>query len=180
VLAPVVVFGPPGPGDKLDPTELAFVIARQLADLRNDRFARLLCPHAPELAQIIDLAMAQGEGVSTASARWLEATLRAADHDRVLAIAGRLRERRIDPARAALDWLAATERAADRIGLAITGDLAACVRVLERERSDVAREVNRIVELVWSSVTEDVLAVRARIERWPASPSPHPVAAPPA
>src|SRR5205807_2028921 len=92
------------------------------------------------------------------------------DHAQVLAIAGRLRERSIDPVRAALGWLASTDRAADRIGLVITGDLPICVRVLERERTNATGEVNRIVELVWSSVTEEVLGVRARVERWPARP----------
>ena len=52
----------------------------------------------------------------------------------------------------------------------ITGDLPACVRVLERERSTATGEVNRIIELVWSSVTEEVLGVRSRIERWPMRP----------
>jgi hypothetical protein len=88
----------------------------------------------------------------------------------VLAIAGRLRERGIDPVRAALGWLAATDRAADRIGLVITGDLPTCVRVLERERTTTTGEVNRILELVWSSVTEELLGVRSRVERWPTRP----------
>jgi len=43
---------------QLDDRELAFVLARQLADLRSDRFARLLCPRAAELAQILELAIA--------------------------------------------------------------------------------------------------------------------------
>jgi len=61
------------------------------------------------------------------------------------------------------------DRAADRIGLVIAGDLATCVRVLERERLNATGEVNRIIELVWASVTEEVLGVRSRIERWPIS-----------
>jgi hypothetical protein len=62
---------------------------------------------------------------------------------------------------AALDWMAATERAADRIGFVVVGDLAACVRVLERDQTG-----DRVTELVWSSVTEEVLAVRGRVEGW--------------
>jgi hypothetical protein len=42
--------------------------------------------------------------------------------------------------------------------------------VLERERTDAASEINRVVELVWSSVTEEILEVRSRLERWPARP----------
>jgi tetratricopeptide (TPR) repeat protein len=170
VLAPVVVIGLPAIEHQLDDTELAFALARQLADLRSDRFARLLCPRAAELAQIIELAMAYGTEPASHSGRWLATALHAVEHDQVQAIAGRLRERSVDPVRAALGWLASTDRAADRIGLVITGDLPICVRVLERERINATGEVNRILELVWSSVTEAVLGVRARVERWPTRP----------
>src|SRR5262249_41869137 len=77
-------------------------------------------------------------------------------------LAGRLRDR--DPVRAALGWLAATDRAADRIGLVIAGDLASAVRVLERERGATG-DGNRILDLVWASVTEEVLRGRSRVER---------------
>jgi tetratricopeptide (TPR) repeat protein len=170
VLAPVVTIGRPALDHQIDDTELLFVIARQLADLRGDRFARLLCPRAAELAQIIELAMAQGSDASSHSARWLATSLHAVEYDQVLTIAGRLRERAIDPVRAALGWLAATDRAADRIGLVVTGSLASCVRVLERERTTATGEDNPIIELVWSSVTEEVLGVRGRVERWPTHP----------
>ena len=169
VLAPIVVVGRPALDEQLDELELAFVVARLLADLRNDRFARLLCPRTGELAQILELAMAHGADPGH-SGRWLATALTAVEHDQVLAVAGRLRDRGVDPVRAALGWLAATERAADRIGLVVTGELASCVRVLERERAAAPGEPNRIVELVWASVTEDLLAVRARLERWPSRP----------
>ncbi|HEX2686005.1 MAG TPA: tetratricopeptide repeat protein [Kofleriaceae bacterium] len=170
VLAPVLTIGRPALDHQVDDVELAFLLARQLADLRSDRFARLLCPRAAELAQIIELTMAQRADPDSHAGRWLQTSLHAVEHDQALAIAGRLRERGIDPVRAALGWLAATERAADRIGLAITGDLSTSVRVLERERTNATGEVNRIVELVWSSVTEEVLGVRSRIEHWPTRP----------
>jgi tetratricopeptide (TPR) repeat protein len=170
MLAPVVVIGLPAIEHQLDDTELAFALARQLADLRSDRFVRLLCPRAAELAQIIELALAHGADPASHSGRWLATTLQAVEHDQVLVIAGRLRDRGIDPVRAALGWLASTDRAADRIGLVITGDLPICVRVLERERTNATGEVNRIVELVWASVTEEVLGVRSRVERWPTRP----------
>ena len=173
-LTPVVVFGAPAlytAEQPIDHTELAFLLARQLGDLRGDRFARLLCPRAAELAQIIELTMAYSSNGSSRAGRWLATSLQAAEHDQALAIAGRLQERGVDPVRAALGWLAATDRTADRIGLVITGDLTTCVRVLERERlhatTAATADTNRIVELAWSSVTEVVLDVRARVERWP-------------
>jgi hypothetical protein len=170
VLAPVVAIGRPALDEQLDDHELAFVLARQLADLRSDRFARLLCPRTAELAQIIEAALAHGADPASQAGRWLATSLHAVEHDQTLAITARLRERGLDPVRAALAWLAATDRAADRIGLVITGDLPTCVRVLERERNSATGEVNRIIELVWSSVTEEVLGVRSRLERWPTRP----------
>ncbi|HWU88993.1 MAG TPA: hypothetical protein VN253_17125, partial [Kofleriaceae bacterium] len=71
------------------------------------------------------------------------------------------------PLKSAASWLAATERAADRIGFVVVGDLSNCVRILEREPSASGHDLNRTLELVWSSVTEEVLAVRGRVEGWP-------------
>jgi hypothetical protein len=81
-----------------------------------------------------------------------------------------LRERGINPMTAALNWLAATERAADRIGFVVVGDLAVATRVLETEPQVSASDVNRVLELVWASTTEEVLGVRARLEGWPTVP----------
>ena len=169
VLAPVLGLGRPALDHQLEDPELAFVLARQLADLRSDRFARLLCPRAAELAQILELAIAHGVDPARHGGRWLATALHAVEYDQAVALAGRLRDRGVDPVRAALGWLAATDRAADRIGLVIAGDLASCVRVLERERG-AAGDPGRILELVWASVTEELLGVRSRIERWPARP----------
>ncbi len=160
VLVPVLVIGRPALDDAIDDNQLAFLIARQLADLRNDRIARLLCPRPGELAQIIELATTPGEATSH-SARWLSSSLHPVELDQTLTIGNRLRERGLQPLRAALDWVGATDRAADRIGFVVVGDLATCVRVLEKDQTG-----ERAGELVWSSITEDVLAVRARVEGW--------------
>ena len=160
VLVPVLVLGQAAV-DSIDPAELEFVFARLLADLRNDRIARLLCPRAGELAQIIELAVAPQQ--QTNAARWLALSLHPMELDQTRTIGARLRERGVQPLRDALGWLAATERSADRIGFVVTGDLANCARVLEREP---VGEPNRILELVWASVTEELLGVRARIEGW--------------
>jgi tetratricopeptide (TPR) repeat protein len=162
-LAPVLFFGRAAL-DELSAHELAFVLARQLADLRTDRVARLLVPRSGELAQIVESAI-KADSPST-SAKWLTAALHPVELDQVLALGARLRDRNLQPLRSAVEWLAATERAADRIGFVVVGDLANCVQVLERDPDATAGEINRIVELVWSSVTEEVLAVRARVEGW--------------
>ena len=160
VLVPVLVIGRPALDDQVGDNELAFVIARQLADLRNDRIARLLCPRPGELAQIIEIATSKGDA-TTHSAKWLTSSLHPVELDQATALGARLRERGIVPLRAALDWTAATERAGDRIGFVVVGDLPTCVRVLERDQ-----QTDRVTELVWSSVTEEVLAVRSRVEGW--------------
>ena len=169
VLAPVLTLGRPALEHQLDDRELAFVLARVLADLRSDRYARLLCPRAGELAQILEAAIAHVADPASAAGRWLKTALHAVEYDRVLALAGRLRDR--DPVRASLGWLAATDRAADRIGLVITGDLASAVRVLERDRGGAGGDAGRILDLVSASVAEEVLGVRSRVERWPTRPS---------
>jgi tetratricopeptide (TPR) repeat protein len=171
VLVPVLVLGPSLEGE-IDEQELAFVLARQLADLRNDRIARLLCPRAGELAQIVELASAlTNEGTSHA-ARWLTTSLHPVELDQVRTIGGRLRERAAHPMTAALGWLSATERTADRIGFVVVGDLGVCARVIEREPVVSASDMNRVLDLVWSSVTEEVLVVRARLEGWAGSKPP--------
>src|SRR5262249_8954486 len=145
---------------------------RQVADLRADRIARLLCPRAGELAQIIELAAAPPEAKeSTHAARWLQTSLHPVELEQARTIGVRLRERKVHPMTAALGWLAATERAADRVGLVVTGSLATCVHVLEKDAGDAAR----VTDLVWASVTEDVLGVRARLEEWKAPPRPPPI-----
>ncbi|HLL20866.1 MAG TPA: hypothetical protein VK427_01985, partial [Kofleriaceae bacterium] len=162
-LVPVLVFGRPALDDQIGDSELAFVLARQLADLRSERIARLLCPRPGELAQIIELAMVRPDEPSH-SGKWLTTSLHPVELDQTASLGARLRERGVVPLRAALDWTAATDRAGDRIGFVVVGDLPACVRVLEREQAH-----ERVTELVWSSVTEHVLAVRARVEGWPES-----------
>ena len=168
VAGPALALGKPALDESIDDHELAFELARQLADLRTERTARLLCGRPGELAHILELALADD---ASPSARWLDTALPAVEREQVRTVSAKLRERagHLEPdalrawaARAANDWLAATARAGDRIAFVVVGDLAKCVRVLEREQ-DAA---SRALELVWSSVTEEVLAVRGRVENW--------------
>jgi hypothetical protein len=164
VLTPVLMLGRPALDATLYEHELTFLLARQLADLRTERIARLLCPRAGELAQIIELAAAPA-GDSHAT-RWLQTSLHPVELDRALAIGARLRERGVHPMTAALGWVGVTDRVADRIGLVMIGDLATCVRMLEHEPGAPVTSPERVLELVWSSVSEDVLGVRGRVEGW--------------
>jgi tetratricopeptide (TPR) repeat protein len=172
VLVPVLVFGKPVIERQADDHELAFHLSRQLADLRTERIARLLCPRAGELAQIIEMATAPEGDAGSHAARWLSTSLHPVELEQTRMIGGRLRERGVQPMASAVSWLAATERAADRIGLVVTGDLPRCVKIIEREPG--AADSSRVLDLAWSSTTEDVLNVRARIEGWVAVPPPIP------
>ncbi|HEY5943942.1 MAG TPA: tetratricopeptide repeat protein, partial [Kofleriaceae bacterium] len=172
VLTPALVFGKPVIEKQTDDHELAFQLARQLADLRTERIARLLCPRAGELAQIIELASAPHSEAGSHAARWLTTSLHPVELEQARAIGARLREREVQPLTAAVGWLTATERAADRIGLIVVGDLAKCVKIIEREPG--GNDASRVLELAWSSVTDDVLNVRARVEGWAAVPPPIP------
>ena len=173
VLAPALMIGPSALDGSLDERALAFTVARRLADLHAERFARLMCPRADELTQLVELAIVLGAGGDAdpaspreRAAQWLASSLHPVALDHVVALGRKLRARAIDPGRAAIDWLEATDRAADRIGLVVAGDLATCVRALELEPAARSDKQDRILELIWSSVTEDLLAVRARVEGW--------------
>ena len=152
-LAPVLLIGKT---DKLSEPALAFSLARELADLRTDRMARLLCPRAGELAQIIELATSGG----ATAARWVETSLHPVELETIKTLGERIRDRKLHPMTAASGWRAATDRAADRIGLLVAGDLASCVKAMEASAGD------RIDDLIWSSVTEEMLAIRGRLEGW--------------
>lgn len=173
-LVPVLIIGRPALDPAIDTGELGFSLARQLADLRTDRIARLLCPRAGELAQIIELAVGgqPGDSGSTAGShagRWMATSLHPVELDQALAIGSRLRERGLSPMSAAVGWLAATERAADRIGLVVIGDLKTAMAALERDPA--AAEAGRPGDLLWASVTEEVLGVRGRVEAWTSASS---------
>lgn len=171
ILTPVLVFGRPVIDKATGDHELAFTLARQLADLRTERIARLLCPRAGELSQIIELAMGS-EKDSSSAAKWLTNALHPVELEQARSIGARLRDRNLHPMTAAVSWLTATERAADRIAFVIAGDLAKCVRIAEQDTS--LSDPARITELVWASITEDLLGVRSRVECWSAVPPPVP------
>ncbi|HSD86406.1 MAG TPA: tetratricopeptide repeat protein [Kofleriaceae bacterium] len=171
ILVPVLIFGRPAMDKAVSDHELTWNLARQLSDLRTERIARLLCPRAGELAQIIELAMGQNDASSHA-AKWMTTSLHPVELEQARSIGARLRDRSIHPMTAAVTWLTATERAADRVGFVIAGELARCVRLIEQDTA--SSDATRAIELIWSTVTEEVLAVRQRLEGWAVLPPPLP------
>src|SRR5262249_43939139 len=86
VLVPVLIVSKAVVDKTIDETELLFRLGRQLADLRPDRIARLLCPRANELAQIIELAVAPPTDESAHASRWLGTALHPVELEQVRAI----------------------------------------------------------------------------------------------
>jgi hypothetical protein len=169
---PVLVFGRPVMDKAVHDHELMFALSRAMCDLRTERIARLLCPRAGELSQIIELAMGS-EADASSAAKWLTAALHPVELEQARSIGSRLRDRKLHPMTAAVGWLAATERAADRVGLVVAGDLTKCARLIEQD-TITASDATRIVELAWASTTDEVLGVRSRVEGWAAVPPPIP------
>lgn len=178
ILVPVLIFGRPVMDKAVQDHELIFQLSRALCDLRPERIARLLCPRAGELAQIIELAMGSepdGSDASKHAAKWLSGALHPVELEQARTIGSRLRERKLHPMTAAVGWLAATERAADRVGLVVAGDLAKCVRLVDQDGAQAADpNATRVIELAWASTTDEVLGVRNRVEGWAAVPPPIP------
>jgi tetratricopeptide (TPR) repeat protein len=172
VIAPVVVLGRPALTTR-DDRALAFAIGRRLADLHPDRFARVLCPRVTELARIVELAIeiasadekTAGGAVQHAS-KWLTDRLHPVDLDQVIAIGQLLRDRNADPVAAAQAWLDGTDRVADRIGIVLAGDLSTALRTL----SPTSRP-DHLIDLVWTSITEETFSIRSRLESWPTTRS---------
>ena len=170
LLAPALVLGRPALDGNTAERELAFALGRCLADLRPDRIARLLCPRADELARILEVAAAlpadgsAGAAASGHTGRWLTAALRPVDLDQLAIVGERLRSGPSRPARPrSPGWrppsAPATASAPDGRDT--------CVRALEREPATRSGKQERILDLVWSTVTESVFTVRERLERWP-------------
>ena len=101
--------------------------------------------------------------------------LAAVDHPRVAVphraraqrgqIGARLRAQNARAERVALGWLRATDLTASRAAFALTGDLMACAKLIAAEPAGphTLPPTERVTDLVWSSVTEDLFAVRKHL-----------------
>jgi tetratricopeptide (TPR) repeat protein len=130
-------------------------IAQALAQLRPERFARVLADEAA-LARVIDAALALAAGGAetpgvAATLVLLRQTLSPTALDQVATVGARLRERGATASQElARGWLTATELTAGRAALLVS-NLVTCVRRLEE--TGARRE--RVVDVIWSSTTDD-------------------------
>jgi tetratricopeptide (TPR) repeat protein len=162
-LVPVFLLGSPLVGERRNEVEQVFELARRAAHLRPERLLRLALPHAQPVAQVIEAAMALAEGGARGGlAAALERSLPPPQLAELQAIGGALRQAGVRADEAAAQWWRATDLTGSRVGLALAGELAACARLLASENQPVgtAPTKERLLDLAWSSVTEELFTVR--------------------
>jgi len=172
-VTPVLLFGAPLAAANRGEVELLFDAARALTQLRPELMVRLLLPLAAELAHVIEAAIVLGTEASAAApagelgktTQALKSGLPAAALDQVAALGHRLHARAIRPDAAARRWLQAADLGINRAGLVVAGDLGRCARLLKDEPPPAGAlpADHRILDLVWSSTTEELVAARRHL-----------------
>jgi hypothetical protein len=173
-LVPVWLVGAPLVGDKRPERELAFDISRRASLLRPERFLRWIFPQPGQLAHIIDAAMALAteqdeKRESTGEVGKMTQSIRRAlpppQVEQVAGLGRRLKQNNVKGESAALSWLQATDLTASRAGLVMGGDLETCARILAAEAATPISlpPTQRLLDLIWSSVTEELFAVRKHL-----------------
>ncbi|MFI5289755.1 MAG: tetratricopeptide repeat protein, partial [Polyangia bacterium] len=177
-LVPVFLVGQPLLADKRNDRELVFEVARRVAHLRPERFIRYALPQPAQIAHVIEAAMLLGElplekgssqpnptGDLAKTAQGLRRALTPAQLEQVAGIGRNLRQAGTKSDAAALSWLQASDLTASRAALVLGGDLETCARVLAAEppSATALTATQRLLDLLWSSVTEELFAVRKHL-----------------
>ncbi len=168
---PVFVLGAPLVGDKRGEREQVFELGRRVAQLRPERLLRLVLPQAQQLGIVVEAAMALGGDVLDETtdlgkmAAAMKRSLAAAQLEQVAAIGRKLRAGGVRGEAAALAWLQASDLTALRAGYMLAGDLETSARLVagEPQPGTALPATQRLLDLVWSSVTEDMFAVRKHL-----------------
>ncbi|HZS37781.1 MAG TPA: SIR2 family protein, partial [Polyangia bacterium] len=173
-LVPVLLLGAPLVGGRRSEAEQVFELARRAAHLKPERLLRLAMPHPQSLAHVIEAAMAlageqDGEQPATEELQrtvlGFERTLPPGALEQVAAIGRKLRQNGTHAESAALDWLHASDLTALRAGWVMTGDLETCARLAAAEGHPAGTlpPTQRLLELLWSSTTEELFSVRKHL-----------------
>jgi tetratricopeptide (TPR) repeat protein len=174
LLVPVFTVGQPLLDAARPPAELLFECARRVAQLRPERLIRWVLPLPEELAHLCDAAIAiaaESEGKPAPTGELAKTTdglkrgLSEVALNQVAAVGHRMRSRSQRSEAIALAWLQAIDLTASRAGLVLAGDLARSARLLKHEAPPpgVLAAAQRVLDLVWSSVTEELFAVQAHL-----------------
>jgi tetratricopeptide (TPR) repeat protein len=170
LVVPVLTIGAPMLEAAASDEELWFLAGRCVALLRPERLLRWLMPLPQQLAHLVEAAIALGKGgkadgelAKTVAGLRRELTPVALDQLAGLGAALDTGDRNL--VERARNWMIASDHSATRAGYVLCGDLATCRdSLLAAQRPDhVAPQPQRVLELVWSSVTEDVFDVQARL-----------------
>jgi tetratricopeptide (TPR) repeat protein len=172
-VTPVLVLGAPLVTGERGDVELLFDVTRAAVQLRPEWVIRLLLPLPAELAHLVEAAIAlAGEASGTAptgellrTTQAIKSGLPAAALDSLVTIGHRLQSRGTRADVAAVRWLQASDLGVNRAALVVAGDLRRCARVLKDEPPPATAlpADRRALDLVWSSVTEEVLAARRHL-----------------
>jgi tetratricopeptide (TPR) repeat protein len=173
-LTPVWLAGAPLIGDKRPERELTFEISRRAALLRPERFLRWVLPGPGQLAHIIDAAIAiateledkrETTGEIGKTTQSIKRALQPAQLEQVAGIGRKLKQLNTKGESAALSWLQTSDLTASRAGLVLGGDLETSARLLAGEPANplTLPPTQRLLDLVWSSVTEELFAVRKHL-----------------
>ena len=172
-LVPVFSLGAPLVGDKRQEREQVFELARRAAHLRPERFVRFILPQPQQLGHIIDAAMTLGEleaertptGELGKTVMAMRRALTPPELEQVAAMGRKLRADGMRPEEAALKWLQATDLTASRAGFLMTGDLETSARLIaaEPQPATALPATQRLLDLVWSSATEELFTVRKQL-----------------
>ncbi len=173
-LVPTFFIGQPLLGDKRPEREIVFELGRRVSNLRPERFLRYVLPQPAQLAHIIEAAIALGAekeadkpptGELAKTAQGLKRSLTPPQLETVAACGRKLRDRGVRAEQAALAWLQAADLTASRAGYVLGQDLETCARLIAGEAQSQAAlaAMQRLLDLVWSSVTEEIFAVRKHL-----------------
>ena len=173
-LVPVFSLGAPLVGEGRQQKEQLFELARRCAHLRPERFVRFILPQPQQLGHIIDAAMALAEtpadkspptGEMGKTMMGMRRALQPQQLENVAAIGRKLRADGTKPEEAALKWLQATDLTAIRAAYVMTGDLETTARLVaaEPQPATALPATQRLLDLVWSSATEELFAVRKHL-----------------
>jgi tetratricopeptide (TPR) repeat protein len=168
----VLLLGAPLLAEKRPERELVFEIARHAAHLRPERVLRLVLQQPAQLQHIVEAALllsepssekATGEVSKTAQA--MKRTLTPVQLEAVASAGRKLKAAGARSSEAVLGWLQAGDLTASRAALVLGGDLETCARILAAEPASATAlpATQRLLDLVWSSVTEELFAVRKHL-----------------
>lgn len=174
-LVPVFELGAPLVGDRRREPEQVFELGRKAALLKPERLLRLATPHPQQIGHVLDAAIAlcyDAEGAPPHPSPELQRTVAGLKRalpplqlEQVVAVGKKLRESGMRTDEAAVTWLQAADLSAIRVGYALVGDLETCARMVAADGRPTGTRAptERLLDLIWSSVTEEMFAVRRHL-----------------